>query len=171
MIKKISKILKLKIFYPQVFEDKRGKYIETYNDKNYKKLILNKGFIEHDVCISKKNVLRGIHGDEKTWKLVSCLQGECDAYIVNCNKKSKSFGQWEKFTLNSKKYFELLLPPKFGNSFFVKSKSAVYYYKQSRYYSGSNSQFTYNIKDPYFSIKLPNKKFIISERDKNCPFI
>ena len=161
----------MKITPPTIYEDFRGSYVETYNGDLYKKFGVNVDFIQDDISRSRKNVLRGIHGDQSTWKLVSCLQGECDAYIVNCNKKSKSFGQWEKFTLNSKKYFELLLPPKFGNSFFVKSKSAVYYYKQSRYYSGSNSQFTYNIKDPYFSIKLPNKKFIISERDKNCPFI
>ena len=167
-----SKKLNLKIIYSNTnFEDRRGKYLETFNKKEYKK-ILKHEFLEDDICISKKNVFRGIHGDQKTWKLVSCIYGKCMSIIVNCDRKSINFGKSEKFILDSDNYCQILIPPKFGNSFYVLSKIAVYHYKQTNYYQGQNKQFTYNIRDPYFKINyLKNKKLIISDRDKNAKFI
>jgi dTDP-4-dehydrorhamnose 3,5-epimerase len=167
-----SKKLNLKIIYPNTnFKDKRGRYIETFNKKEYKK-ILNRQFVEDDICVSKRNVFRGIHGDNNTWKLISCVYGKCLSIIINCDRKSKNFGKSEKFILDADKYFQILVPPKFGNSFFVLTKFAAYHYKQTRYYGGKNKQFTFNINDPYFKINyLKNKKLIISNRDKNAKFI
>jgi dTDP-4-dehydrorhamnose 3,5-epimerase len=167
-----SKKLNLKIIYPSTFfKDHRGAYLESFNKNKYKKL-LNKEFIEDDICISKKNVVRGIHGDNKTWKLISCPYGKCLSIIFNCDKSSKNFGKWEKFNLDSKKYFQILVPPKYGNSFIVLSKIAVYHYKQTNYYNGSDGQFTYNIKDPFFKLKIKNiKKLIFSKRDKYASFV
>lgn len=167
-----SKKLNLRIIYPtSYFKDHRGTYLESFNKKNYKK-ILNKEFVEDDICVSKKNVARGIHGDNKTWKLISCPYGKCLSIIFNCDKSSEHFGKWEKFILDSKNYFQILIPPKYGNSFIVLSDIAVYHYKQTRYYKGGNNQFTYNIKDPFFKVKIKNvKKLIISKRDQNASFI
>ena len=167
-----SKKLKLKIIYPSTnFRDHRGTYLETFNKKKFKK-ILNKEFLEDDMCISKKNVFRGLHGDNKTWKLISCIFGQCLSIIVNCDRNSKNFGESEQFLLDSNNYFQVLIPPKFGNSFYVLSKFAIYHYKQTNYYKGQKKQFTYNIKDPFFKINyLKNKKLIISSRDKNAKFI
>ena len=70
------------------FYDFRGKYLEIYNrDFLKKKFKLN--FIQDDISISKKNVLRGIHGDSKTWKLVTCLYGKIKLLVVNNDEKSK----------------------------------------------------------------------------------
>ena len=165
MLIKTSKILKLKILYPSPYRDKRGTYFESFNKKKYKKK-LNVNFVEDDFSINKKNVFKGIHGDNKTWKLVSCVYGKIDAYIVNCEKKSKKFGKWEKFVLSSKKYRQILIPPNFGNSFYVKSDFAVYHYKQSKYYEGKSKQFTYKWHNPLINLKLNKKKIIISKRDR-----
>ena len=120
----------------------------------------------------KKNVFRGIHGDNKTWKLVSCISGKCISIIVNCDKKSKNYGKSEKFILSSNNYFQILIPPKFGNSFYVLSKIAIFHYKQTNYYRGQKRQFTYNINDPFLKINLfKNKNIIISKRDKTAKFI
>ena len=51
---------------PTIFKDFRGFYVETYNEKIYKKCGINHKFIQDDISLSKKNVLRGIHGDNKT---------------------------------------------------------------------------------------------------------
>ena len=172
MIIKKSKKLKLKIIYPnKVFTDFRGKYIESFSVKKYKKL-LNIEFVEDDFSLNKRNVFKGIHGDNKTWKLVSCIYGKCMAIVVNCNKKSKKFGSWEKFILSPDNYYQILIPPGYGNSFLVLSDYAVYHYKQSSYYKGNKYQFTYNVTDPIFNIKLPkNIKFIISKRDKKAKIL
>lgn len=169
---KISKKLGLKLVYPKTnFIDKRGRYLETFNNKNYKK-ITNKTFVEDDVCINKKNVLRGIHGDLKTWKLVSCLFGKCLSIIVNNDAKSKLYGKYEKFILSEENYYQILIPPKYGNCFLVLSDYAIYHYKQSNYYSGKKNQFTLNIRDPFLDIRLPKiDKINISKRDLNAKFI
>lgn len=166
-----SKKLKLKIIYPNTnFNDKRGRYLETFNKKTYKK-ILSHEFVEDDICLVKKNVFKGIHGDNNTWKLVSCVYGKCEAIIVNCNRKSKNFGRWEKFLLSPNNYFQILIPPKFGNSFLVLSKEAIYHYKQTEYYIGAKKQFTYNYKDPFFNLKLSSSNPILSKRDKYADFV
>ena len=115
--------------------------------------------------INKKNVFKGIHGDENTWKLVSCIYGKCAAYIVDCRRNSRNFGKWEKFILSGDKYFQILIPPNFGNSFLVLSNIAVYHYKQSEYYCGMNKQFTYKWNDPKIKLKLNKKNIILSKRD------
>ena len=164
---KISKKLKLKIIQPNsIFKDHRGIYLETFNLKKFKNRFKNLKFVEDDFSINKQNVFKGIHGDNKTWKLVSCVYGKCISYIVNCDEKSKNFGKWEKFILSENNYFQILVPPKYGNSFLVKSKVAVYHYKQTQYYKGMKKQFTYKYNDPRIKLNLFSKNLIISDRDK-----
>ena len=83
-----------------VFEDFRGSYIELYNEEIYKSTGILVDFKQDDISTSKKNVLRGIHGDSKTWKLVSCLFGRFYLVVVDCKKDSKQFRQWESFELS-----------------------------------------------------------------------
>ena len=171
MIIKKSQKLGLDIIYlKNIFKDNRGLYIESFNKKKYKSHF-DLNFVEDDFSINKKGVFKGIHGDHATWKLVSCVYGKCEAIIVNCNKQSKNFGKWEKFICSADDYFQILIPPRYGNSFLVLSSIAVYHYKQTQYYKGANKQFTYNYKDPKFKINLSNNKPIVSKRDMNAKFI
>jgi dTDP-4-dehydrorhamnose 3,5-epimerase len=170
IIKKTSKLGLLKIYPSTNFKDFRGRFIETFNKKKYlKKLKLN--FVEDDFSINKKNVFRGIHGDHKTWKLISCIHGKCQSIILNCDKKSKYFGLWESFILTPDNYFQILIPPAYGNSFLVLSDIAICHYKQTKYYRSPLNQFTYNYKDPFFNIKLLSKKPIVSKRDHKARFV
>ncbi|MBD1152118.1 dTDP-4-dehydrorhamnose 3,5-epimerase family protein [Pelagibacterales bacterium SAG-MED22] len=163
---RISKKLKLKIIYPNTkFKDNRGIYLESFNQKKYSNQLKSIEFVEDDFSINKKNVFKGIHGDNRTWKLISCVYGKCAAYIVDCRKNSKTFGKWERFIISGENYFQILIPPKFGNSFLVLSKIAVYHYKQSKYYRGMNNQFTYKWNDPKINLKLNKNKIILSKRD------
>ena len=75
------------------FEDHRGHYIEIYNENLYKENGIDVKFIQDDISVSNKNVLRGIHGDENTWKLITCLYGKFLLNVVNCNKDSENFGE------------------------------------------------------------------------------
>lgn len=152
------------------FVDFRGEYKRLFHEVRHQKIInlaINKKikFVEDDISISKKNVFRGIHGDNKTWKLISCLHGEFDLYVVDCEKKSKTYMQWEKFFMSERKPMQVLVPPKFGNGHLVLSDKAIFHYKQSEYY-GDNKQFTYSINDILFrpEIKL-SKDIIFSDRD------
>jgi dTDP-4-dehydrorhamnose 3,5-epimerase len=170
IIKKTPKLGLLRIHPETNFKDFRGRFIETFNKKKYfKKLKLN--FVEDDFSINKKNVFRGIHGDHKTWKLFSCIHGKCQVVILNCDKKSKNFKLWESFILSPDNYFQILIPPSYGNSFLVLSNIAVCHYKQTKYYRSPLNQFTFNYKDPSLNIKLLSKKPIISKRDRDARFV
>ncbi len=148
-----------------VFEDFRGQYVETYNEKLYKEKGIDVKFVQDDIATSSKDVLRGIHGDLEDWKLVSCLYGKIYVVIINCDTDSKNFGQWQAFTLSDAKRQQILIPPKHGNSYLTLSDMSVYHYKQSTYYNRP-SQFTYKWNDPKFKISWPIKNPILSERDK-----
>ena len=156
---------------PAPFIDFRGSYLELFNKQTYQKLfaqhnIPNLQFVQDDASVSFKNVLRGFHGDAKTWKLTTCLRGEIYSVILNCDEESKEFGKWEAFKLTGENGYELLIPPAYGNSFLVMSEDAVYYYKQTTYYDPVNlPQFTYKWNDPIFNVKWPIDEPILSKRD------
>ena len=149
---------------PYQFKDLRGTFVETYNKKFFNKKIKNLKFLQDDISVSKKNVLRGIHGDNKTWKLISCLYGKIYFVVLNNDIKSKQYGKWESFIISDNNYKQILVPPKFGNGYLVLSNKAIFSYKQSTYYKRS-SQFTISWKDSRFKIKWPTKNPILSKRD------
>lgn len=146
------------------FEDFRGVYGETYNKKYYESFT-NVEFVQDDISRSRKNVLRGIHGDEKTWKLVSCLYGAFYLVVVNNNKESSQYRQWESFTLSDKNNLQILIPAKFGNGHLILTDEAIFHYKQSTYY-GEYEQFTIKWNDPELNIYWPINNPILSNRDK-----
>lgn len=160
-----SKLKKVRIFKYKPFFDHRGKYLEFYNKDffNRKKIKLN--FIQDDISISKKGVMRGIHGDNKTWKLVTCLYGEFKLIVVNNDKKSKDFKKHLFITLSDKNRLQVLIPPKFGNGHYVLKENSIFHYKQTTNYE-RKSQFTikWNSKEHNFNWNL-KKKPILSKRD------
>jgi dTDP-4-dehydrorhamnose 3,5-epimerase len=110
-----------------IFEDHRGEYIETYNEALYKENGIDTKFVQDDISVSSKNVLRGIHGDDQTWKLISCLYGKFYLVVVNCDTESKSFGKWQSFVLSDKNRQQVLVPPKYGNAHMVLSDRAIFH--------------------------------------------
>lgn len=161
--KKLKGVLEI---LPYIFKDFRGQFVETYNEKLYRKNGIKIRFVEDDISVSRKNVLRGIHGYlDKTWRLVSCLYGKIYFVVVNCKENSKDFGKWQSFILSDKKREQILVPPGYGMAYFVLSDWTVFHYKQSTYYD-SKKQFTYKWNDPRFKIKWPIKNPILSKRDK-----
>lgn len=150
---------------PDVFEDNRGYYVETFNEKLYAEHGISAKFIQDDVSVSKKDVLRGIHGDDKTWKLISCLYGEFFFAVVHCDPIADTFGKWKSFILSDKNRLQVLVPPKYGNGHLVLSDKTIFHYKQSTYYD-PKSQFTYKWDDPRFNIPWPVKNPILSKRDE-----
>ena len=149
---------------PTIFEDFRGTYVETYNEKLYTEAGINVKFVQDDIAASSRHVLRGIHGDTETWKLVSCLYGEFYLVVVNWDDASPQFGKWESFILSDQNRLQVLVPPKFGNGHLVLSELALFHYKQSTYYNRAG-QFTLLWNDPKLNIRWPIKNPILSKRD------
>ncbi|EJY5527244.1 dTDP-4-dehydrorhamnose 3,5-epimerase family protein [Campylobacter jejuni] len=164
-----SKILKgVYIITPNKFSDLRGDIWTAFTDEHLSKLVPDGIKFKHDKFINSHfNVLRGIHGDVKTYKLVTCVYGEVHQVVVDCRKDSSTYLKWEKFIISPKNQQLILLPPNMGNSHYVSSKEAVYYYKLAYEgeYMDAPDQFTYAWNDKRIAIDWPTNSPILSERD------
>jgi dTDP-4-dehydrorhamnose 3,5-epimerase len=149
------------------FEDHRGEYVETYNKRIYQDAGIEAEFVQDDYSVSTKHVLRGLHGDATTWKLVYCPFGKFYLVVVNCDMESSQFGRWESFVLSDRNRRQVLIPPKFGNGHLILSDTAIFGYKQSRYYDRA-TQFTYRWDDPRFGIWWPLSDPVLSQRDQSA---
>lgn len=159
--------MKIKIIKETIFKDNRGLIWTAWEKKNKKFPNLN--FIHDKFALSKKNVLRGIHWDTKTWKLISCVYGKIFFVVVNCNNKSKNYLRHKKIILKQDENISVLVPPMFGNAMLCLSKTCILHYKLSYEgkYNDYNKQFTLKWNDPKLKISWPiKKKVILSSRDK-----
>ncbi len=154
----------LRVEPPTIFEDFRGTYVETYNEDLYREAGIDVKFVQDDVSRSSRHVLRGIHGDDRTWKLVSCLYGRLYLVVVACDESSKQFGEWDSFVLSDTNRSQVLVPAGFGVGHLVLSEEAMFHYKQSTYYD-RGSQFTVAWNDPRFGIWWPVDSPLLSPRD------
>lgn len=155
---------------PTMFEDFRGTYVEIYNKALYEEAGIKINFVQDDISTSSRHILRGIHGDGETWKLVSCLYGKFYLVVVNWDVNSKQYGQWESFVLSDRNRQQVLIPPKFGNGHLVLSEEAIFHYKQNTYYN-PKGQFTLLWNDPDLNIWWPIKTPILSKRDEFGRFV
>jgi len=152
---------------PSCFSDNRGIIFTTYRDQDF--ISLGLPVFRHDkIVISKSRVLRGIHGDHKTYKLVSCVSGSVEQVVVDCRRESKNYKKWTKYNLKSERGDSILIPPGFGNGFLVTSKDpAIYNYKLSYEgkYLDADDQFTYKWNDESIGINWSTSDPILSIRD------
>ena len=161
--------IKVKKIINKSFKDKRGFYWTSWKSELIKKIKF-----KHDkFSLSKKNVLRGLHGDNKTWKLVSCPYGEFLLVIVNLNKKSKEYLNWKTFVLSQKNGLQILIPPNYANGHLCLSDRCLFHYKLSYIgkYVDAKKQFSLRWNDPKININWKIKKPILSKRDKTAKFL
>ena len=152
----------VKVFKQDAFKDHRGELYTVFNQKDHE-LVFN-----HDkVSVSKKNVLRGLHGDSKAWKYISCLSGTVFLVVVDYNPKSDNFMKWDSVVLSSKNKKAVLVPPGFLNGHLVLSKEAVFFYKWSYpgEYPDVNEQVSLKWNNPRLGINWPIDNPILSHRD------
>ena len=159
----------IKLFKNKAFKDLIGYYWTSWKKGSIKKIKF-----KHDkFSMSKKNVLRGLHGDSKTWKLVSCPYGKFLLVVVNCNKKSKDYLKWKSWTLSHDNGVQLLIPPNYANGHLCLSDRCLFHYKLS--YKGSyldaKQQFSLKWDDPKLNINWGIKKPILSKRDKKTKLL
>ena len=121
----------------------------------------------------KKNVIRGLHYDNKTWKLVSCPFGKFLLVVVDCRKNSRSYLKWRSWILSHENGLQILIPPNFANGHLCLSKMCLFHYKLSYKgeYLDANQQFSLRWNDPKLNIKWGIKHPILSLRDRKAKFL
>lgn len=154
----------LKITKRWSFKDHRGCQEEIYRKKEYFDAGITIDFVQQNLSVSCQNVLRGLHGDSKTWKLISCLYGEFYLVVLNYDESSSYFGKWESFILNLNG-LQVLIPPMHANGHLILSDWAAFHYNVSEYYTSVSDQFSVRWDDPCFNISWPIQNPILSARD------
>ena len=163
-----TKLDGVKLVVPDRFEDHRGSYMEIYDSKNFKS-VTSEVFVQDDISISKKGVLRGLHGDWKTTKLVTVLKGSGYAVIADNRPDSPTYKKWQSFTLSEQNKNMLLLPAGIGNSILA-MEDIVYFYKQNTHFE-DGQQFTIKWNDPEWNFWWPIDNPILSMRDERGDYV
>ena len=147
-------------------KDKRGSLRETFNNL----VLKNKKFIFEYCTTSKSNTLRGFHFQYKFQqaKYVDVLKGKILDCVIDLRKNSKTFGKTFKIILSEKNCLSLYIPEGFGHAYYSYDKLNIVYYKLSNYYK-PEYESGINVLDRKLKIKWPNRKKILSKKDKDLP--
>ena len=162
MIIKKTKFKGLLIVKQKNNSDNRGNLRETFNNKT-----LKKKFIFEYCTTSKKNVFRGFHFQikNKQSKYVNVVKGKILDVVIDLRNNSKTFGKVFSIILSKKNALGLYIPAGFAHAYYSYDKENIIYYKLDNYYNPKyESGIIYN--DSSINIKWPNKKMIISKKDK-----
>lgn len=155
---------------PDVFEDSRGFFFESYNRKKLAEHGITLDFVQDNHSRSVKGTVRGLHyqinpGQDK---LVRVVFGEVFDVVLDIRKKSPTFGQWESFNLSAQNKKQLFVPKGFAHGFCVVSEVAEFLYMCSEYYSPQDERaIIWN--DPQLSINWPVEKPVLSGKDVKNP--
>ena len=164
-----SKVLpEVKLAQPKPFHDYRGE-MWTFWEDEYDLLPPKHKFKISKFTRSRKNVLRGLHGDEETWKHVSCVWGEIYLVVVDNRPHSVNYLKWDSFTITDRNHLSVLIPPEFVNGHICLSEECLFHYSQSypSNYVDVERQEVLKWNDVRLGIDWPTGvKPILSERDR-----
>ena len=159
----------LLLFEPRVFGDKRGYFMETYNERTFAEGGIHATFVQDNQAASSYGVLRGMHmqaGDKAQSKLVRVLSGEVFDVAVDMRPGSPTYRQWHGVYLSGENHRQLFVPRGFIHGYLVTSEQAVFAYKCDNFYA-PESEEGYRYDDPAFGIEWPKLSvdYTVAERD------
>lgn len=159
---------------PVVFHDERGEFVETFNVDDYAFARPDGSpvvFVEDDMSVSRRHVLRGLHGDDQNYKLLQCLHGDMHLVVADCRRASPAYLRWEGYDLSGGERTQLFVPAGCATGFVALADATILAYKQSERYLGPGAQFTVRWDDPAFGIRWPVERPLLSPRDATAPDI
>jgi len=165
----------LYVLKPNVFSDERGSFSETYNLRTLQELGMLHTFVQVNQSFSTHGVLRGLHFQKNPYaqtKLVWPIAGSILDVVVDLRKNEATFGKSFSIELSEKNNLQLLVPKGFAHAFVVLSETArVLYQCDSHYHKASEGGIRFDDPDLSIDWKLSTAKFVLSEKDKNLPFL
>lgn len=162
----------VKIVEPQVFQDKRGFFLETYHVGRFSSAGLPDVFVQDNLSYSVKNTLRGLHFQvtHPQAKLIQVISGEIFDVAVDIRRASPTFGRWVSVHLSEYNKRQVFIPEGFAHGFCVLSDSARVFYKCSDFYD-PDDEGGLLWSDPAIAIDWPIAHPIVSEKDAGLPVI
>lgn len=160
------------VFEPSIFREFRGEIWTTFHSEEHP-VMRHIHYDKSEISIhgrfsrSHQNVLRGLHYDSKTWKLVQCVVGEMYLVVADNRESSPTYGKWESFLLSERNRNQVLVPPGFGNGFYSITDNVFHY---NLFYKGEyidiSGQGVIKWNDPFFNIEWPTDTPILQKRDR-----
>ncbi|MEI7977912.1 MAG: dTDP-4-dehydrorhamnose 3,5-epimerase [Bacteroidota bacterium] len=161
----------LLIIQPQIFEDPRGYFYESYNKQKFSEAGIDFEFIQDNQSLSQKGIIRGLHFQAPPFeqgKLVRVIQGAVNDVVVDIRKNSKTFGQHFSINLTAENRTMFFIPPGFAHGFETLEDDTIFLYKCTNVYNKeSEGGLLWN--DPFLNISWQNNDPLISDKDKILP--
>ncbi|MCU0661453.1 MAG: dTDP-4-dehydrorhamnose 3,5-epimerase [Myxococcota bacterium] len=159
----ISEVL---LVEPDVFEDSRGLFAETYSTRRYRELGIDCEFVQDNLSFSRAGTLRGLHYQiaQEQAKLVTVLRGRVFDVAVDIRRGSPTFGQHVSYELSADGLKQLYIPCGFAHGF-VALEDSIFQYKCSAFFA---PQFERGLvwDDPALAIAWPMMPTEVSDKDR-----
>ena len=143
-----------KIYVPDVFEDDRGYFKETYSKDKYAAAGMRDDWVQDSVSRSSNNVIRGMHYDMRMAKLVQVLAGRIYDVIVDMRDASPTFKKWQGFHLTAENHLQLYVPKGFAHGFIALADDNVVHYKMTAHFDPAHERIL-SWKDASVGIRWP----------------
>lgn len=163
----------LTIYTPNVFEDNRGYFLESYNQSVFEKEGIDIDFVQDNQAGSSYGIIRGMHYQLNPYsqvKLLRVLSGTIIDAVVDLRKNSPTYGKAFTIELSCTNRKQILIPKGFAHGYSVLSEKAEVFYKCDVFYNKeTEAGLMWN--DPALAIdwQIPPDKVIVSEKDSNHP--
>ncbi len=160
------------LIQPNVYEDNRGYFMETFKASGFGEMIGDLSVVQENESLSKRGVLRGLHLQETPYeqaKLIRCVYGTIWDVVVDLRPNSSTYGEHLAFELSGANRKQLFIPRGFAHGFLTLSEEAVLQYKVNNIYN-PQSERTIIYNDPMLNIDwlgqgISEEELIISEKD------
>ncbi len=159
---------------PQVFGDARGWFMESWSEKKLAEAGIKVDFVQDNHSFSaQKGTLRGLHYQLNPMcqaKMLRCTRGRIFDVAVDIRKGSPQYGQWVGVELSADNKKQMYIPRGFAHGFITLTDDVEVQYKADNYYA---PECDGNIRwdDPAIGIKWPLTPVILSDKDRNAPFL
>ena len=166
----LLKIPDVKLIEPEVYQDERGFFYESFNQQKFNEAVgLDVTFVQDNHSKSRRGVLRGLHYQEAPFeqgKLVRVIAGEVFDVAVDVRKDSSTYGQWVAEILSGENKKQLWIPEGFAHGFLTLSNEAEFLYKTTDFYN-KESEKSIHWKNNEFNIDWPEveERVLTSEKD------
>jgi dTDP-4-dehydrorhamnose 3,5-epimerase len=167
----------LLVLKPKVFEDPRGYFFESFNQKVLEEAGLKENFVQDNQSLSQKGVLRGLHMQappHAQGKLVRVIKGAVLDVAVDVRKKSPTYGKYFSIELNEQNKTMFWVPAGFAHGFLTLQDNTIFHYKCTNYYNKESEacvlwndkdiNVNWNVENPLLSAKdiegIPFKEFV-----------
>jgi len=158
----------LLVISPDIFDDERGYFYESFNINKYRKAGIDKEFMQDNISKSVKGTIRGLHyqvGKFAQGKLCYVVNGKVLDVAVDIRFGSPTFGKYFSIELSDENKLQLWIPAGFAHGFSVLSDTAVFQYKCNALYDKKSERaIIYN--DPDLNIAWQVEKPVVSDKDK-----